>query len=70
MISEIKIAGLFGLCAFIIYVGYLFYDKDKTISYLLIISGLILAIIVIGYEIDFKKKRHQAPWQFDNYKGE
>lgn len=70
MMPEIRLAGLFGLSGLICYLGYLFYDKDKLVSYSLLLIGIVLAILIIAYEISFKKRRHEAPWLFDNYKGE
>jgi hypothetical protein len=70
MESTIKLFGIFGLAAFILYSGYLFWDKDKFIAFLLILIGIGLAIYVICSEIGFKRRRHEAPWLFDQYKGE
>jgi len=68
IISTIKLFGLAGLAAFLIYSGYLFYEKNNVISsFLLIIS---LAIYIVVSEIEFKRKRHEAPWLFEMYKGE
>lgn len=66
----IKLVGMFGLPAFFGYLAYLFYDKNTIVSYILLIISIIAMFIVIGYELSFKKKRHDAPWLFENYKGE
>lgn len=68
--AAIRLVGIFGLVGLIIYVAYLFYEKNQTISVILLISGLILAIYLIASEIEFKRKRHDAPWQYEKYKGE
>jgi flagellar motor component MotA len=66
----IGLATVFGLVAVIIYVGYLFYEKNQAISVILIAVGLIVAIYVIVSETEFKRRRHKAPWLFDEYRGE
>ena len=66
----IGLATVFGLVAVIIYIGYLFYEKNQIISIILVVIGLIVAIYVIASETEFKRKRHEAPWLFDKYKGE
>jgi hypothetical protein len=68
--STIKLVGLVGLAAFILYLGYLFYEKNLLISIILLLLGGILSTVIIGYEISFKTKRHEAPWLFEEYKGE
>ncbi len=50
-----KLVGVYGLTAFLIYVGYLFYDKNPIISIALVIVGVIIAIYVIWSEIKLKK---------------
>ena len=54
----------------LIYMGYLFYEKNILLSILLSIIGLILTCIVIGYELKFKEIRHRKPHDFEEYKGE
>jgi flagellar motor component MotA len=66
----IGLATVFGLVAVIIYVGLLFYEKNQAMSVILIVVGLIVAIYVIVSETEFKRRRHEAPWLFDEYKGE
>jgi len=70
VITAIKLVGTFGLVGLIIYVGYLFYEKNQIISIILLVVGLILAIFLLYSEIKFKRQRHEAPWLFDKYKGE
>lgn len=64
MINDLVRVSLFGLCFSVLYIGYLFYDKNEAISVLLLLMGSALTIIVIVSEIQFKKRRHQAPWLF------
>jgi len=68
--ATIRLAGLTGLAGLIIYVGYLFYDKNIILSAILLTVGVLLATAIIVSEIWFKKRRHDAPWQYDYYKGE
>jgi purine-cytosine permease-like protein len=70
MDAIIKLVGVFGIVAIMFYFGYLFYDKNQAVSIILIVAALILAVYVIVSEEEFKRKRHNAPWNFDKYKGE
>jgi hypothetical protein len=70
METLIRLAGLFGLPAVILYIGYLFYDKNELISISLIVIGVILTVYIIYSEIGFKRKRHEKPLLFKEYKGE
>lgn len=70
MNSIIKLAGVFGVVAIMFYVGYLFYDKNQVVSIILVVIALILAVYVIVSEEEFKRKRHEAPWNYEGYKGE
>lgn len=58
-----------GLSAFIIGVGYLFWEKNTLLSSILILFGLISAGVIIQKEIEFKKKRHRAPWLYEGWRG-
>ncbi len=68
--STIKLVGLAGLSGLMLYLAYLFYEKNVMISVLLLFLGSGLSIYLFVSEIEFKRKRHEAPWNFDNYKGE
>lgn len=70
MNAIIKLVGVFGIVAIMFYVGYLFYDKNQAVSIILVVVALILAVYVIVSEEEFKRKRHNEPWNFDKYKGE
>ena len=66
----IKLIGLTGLAGFFIYIAYLFYDKNISISILLLVVGISLAIYLFYNEIEFKWKRHDEPWNFERYRGD
>jgi len=66
----IRLAGMFGLSGFMGYLGYLFYEKNNLLSFILILICIVLTIYVIYNEVEFKRKRHQEPWNFDVYRGE
>lgn len=68
--AKITLMGLTGLAGLIIYVGYLFYDKNSVISAVLLTVGVLLAVSIIVSEIWFKKQRHEDPWRYERYKGE
>jgi len=70
ILAIIRLAGAFGIIGVIIYVGYLFYEKNQIVSVILLVVGLALAIFVVIMETEFKRRRHEAPWLFDEYKGE
>jgi len=70
MMAEIKLAGRFRIPIFIMYIAYLFYDKQQILSIVLFVVGVGLSIYIIFNEIEFKKKRHDAPWLFGAYRGE
>ena len=69
MDAIIKLVGLAGLAGLIICIGYLFYDKQPVISVILLAVGVVLAVYLFVMEVSFKKKRHDAPWLFEKYKG-
>lgn len=60
----IRLVGLSGLASFMLYVAYLFYEKQPIISVSLVIVGVVLAIAITISEIYFKWKRHVAPWHY------
>ena len=64
MENIIKLTGQFGLTGLIIYIGYLFYDKNFLISILLLSIGIILSILIIWSEVTLKIKLRDAPWLF------
>jgi|WetSurMetagenome_2_1015567.scaffolds.fasta_scaffold204753_2 hypothetical protein len=66
----LKLVGVFGIDGVMFYVSYLFYDKNQIISIILFLVALILAIYVVISEEEMKRKRHEAPWNFEEYKGE
>lgn len=70
MENIIRLVGSYGLAGSIIWIGYLFWDKNVVVSIILLIIGICLAISIIVSEIYFKKRRHEAPWQFEEYKGD
>lgn len=70
MDTIIKTVGKYAIPCFFGYLGYLFYDKDTRLSGVLILIGIVLGVAVIWSEINFKQKRHDAPWLFDKYRGE
>ena len=63
----IQLVGTYGLCGTLLLVGYLLYDKNSTLGVILILTGLILSIYVVVSEIEFKRKRHEAPWLFEKW---
>jgi len=63
----IQLVGTYGLCGTLLLVGYLLYDKNSTLGVILILAGLILSIYVVVSEIEFKRKRHEAPWLFERW---
>ena len=69
MEGVIRLVRLVALPAFIMYLGYLFYDKDPSISNILLFIGIVLAIYIIFNEIEFKRKRHEAPCYSIDIKG-
>jgi len=66
----IRLVGIFGLAGFMGYLGYLLYDKNQFLGIVLILLSMGLTIYVITQEIEFKRKRHYAPWNFEVYRGE
>ena len=70
IVGAIKLTGLAALSGFFIYMGYLFYDKNLVASNILLICGIIMGLVIVFAELSFKNKRHQAPWQFNRYKGD
>lgn len=66
----VRLVGVFGIVGIMFYVSYLFYDKSQTISIILFLVALVLAIYVVISEEEMKRKRHEAPWNFEGYKGE
>jgi ABC-type iron transport system FetAB permease component len=66
----VKLVGVFGIVGVMFYVSYLFYDKNQIISIILFLVAIILAIYVVISEEEMKRKRHDAPWNFEEYKGE
>jgi len=68
--ATIKLVGLAGMACFILYMAYLFYDKNILISIALLILGICLSIYITVSEIEFKRQRHKAPWLYERYKGE
>jgi len=53
--TTIKLSGLSGLIAVILIYGYFFYDKNPTISIILLLVGLSLSIYVSYYAIKLNK---------------
>jgi uncharacterized membrane protein YfcA len=66
----VKLVGVFGIVGVMFSVSYLFYDKNQIISIILFLVAIILAIYVVISEEEMKRKRHDAPWNFEEYKGE
>lgn len=63
----IQLVGTYGLCGILLLVGYRIYDKNPAFGVILILAGLILSIYAIVSEIEFKRKRHEAPWLFERW---
>jgi hypothetical protein len=68
--STIKVTGLGAISISMIFFAYLFYDKNDFITFILFVVGIGLGIYIVVSELEFKRKRHKAPWLFDKYKGE
>lgn len=63
----IRLVGIFGLIGFLGYLGYLMYDKNTFLGVISFVACLVLSIYTIHSEIEFKRIRHKAPWNFSDY---
>jgi len=66
----VRIAGGYAVGPILVYMGFMFWDKNVFVALGLVVFGAALAGKVVLSELEFKKKRHEAPWLFEVYKGD